>query len=453
MDASSPGWTFLRLTLVLLLVLANGFFVASEFAMVTVRREGVKAMAEAGHRGAQALLRLIENPTVFISSTQFGVTLASLALGYIGEATLANSVFQPVLSRVITGTALAWISTHTLAIAAAFACITFLHIVLGEITPKTVALERTERIALLAARPLELFYRVFKVAINALNSSSALTVRLLGFKGSLAHTLAYSEEELRQIVSASYHSGVLNENERRLIHNVIEFAGKTVRQIMAPRPQVAALNSTLTFDQVVAEFLRSGRSRMPVYKDHLDNITGVAYAKDLMKLFAAPGRFSLDEVARHPLFIPDSALLEDALRQMQSSKIHFGVVVDEHGAVQGIVTLEDLIEEIVGEIQDEHDVSPESERIRTEMDGSWVIPGSTQVLDANRALDLGIPVSDDYTTVAGFLINRAGRFLAEGDQVDVEELTYTVLRTSRHRVLRVKVKRKSSVSQPSAVGD
>jgi magnesium and cobalt exporter, CNNM family len=268
-------------------------------------------------------------------------------------------------------------------------------------------------------------------------------------KASLAHTMAYSEEELRQILSASYQSGLLNENERRLIHNVIEFADKTVRQVMVPRPQVAALNSTLSFDQVVAEFMRSGCSRMPVYRAHMDDITGVAYSKDLMKYFASPNRFNLDRVARKPLFIPESVLLEDALRQMQSSKLHFGVVVDEHGTFEGIVTLEDLIEEIVGEIQDEYDEPPASDAIRTEADGSSVLPGSIQVLDANRALDLSIPMSDDYTTVAGFLINRAGRFLAEGDEVDFGDFVYTVVRASRHRVLRVKVTRKSPVQQPS----
>ena len=264
MEGSSPGWIILRLIFVLLLVLANAFFVASEFALVSVRRSSVKGLADAGHRGAQAVLRLIENPTVFISSTQFGVTLASLALGYIGEATLANSVFQPLFSRLLSGRAAAAVSAHTAAIALAFACITFLHIVLGEITPKTLVLGRTERIALLVARPLELFYRVFKLVINSLNSSSVMVLRMFGIKGSIAHTMASSEEELRQVVSASYQSGVLNENERRLIHNVIEFAGKTVRQIMVPRPQVSALNATLNFDQVAAEFIRSGLSRMPV---------------------------------------------------------------------------------------------------------------------------------------------------------------------------------------------
>ncbi|PYP82382.1 MAG: hemolysin [Blastocatellia bacterium AA13] len=449
MEGSSPGWTFLKLALVFFLVLANGFFVASEFALVSVRRANIKALADAGDRNAKVLLRLIENPTVFISAVQLGVTLASLALGYIGEDTMARSVFQPLLSRVISSTIVSYISSQAVAIALAFASITFLHIVLGEITPKTVALEQTQRIALFVARPLYLFYRTFKAAIHLLNSSSVFVLRLFGFKGSLAHMMAYSEEELRQVVSASYQSGVLNENERRLIHNVIEFAEKNVRQIMVPRPQVAALNAASNFNQVVAEFIRSGCSRMPVYRDHLDNIIGVAYIKDMMRLFGRHNRFNLEKHARKPLFIPESAVLEDALRQMQSSKLHFGIVIDEHGSFEGIVTLEDLIEEIVGEIQDEYDESPDSERIRQEPDGASVMPGSIQVVDANRALNLGIPASDDYATVAGFLINQAGRFLAEGDEVDAGDFIYTVVRASRHRVLRVKVSRKSPVAEPS----
>src|SRR5580658_6139817 len=262
---SSVGWIALKLLVVLLLVLANGFFVSSEFALVKVRRSRLVALAEQRRGGAKAALRLLDDPKIFISVTQLGVPLASLGLGWIGESTLANDVFIPLFKSLIPGSLTPYLSGHALSIIIAFALVTFLHIVLGENTPKTLALERTQTVALFVARPLELFYKSFRPFIKVLNSSSSFLLARLGLERNLASTMAYSEEELRHIVSMSYQSGVLNEQERRVIHNVFDFTEKTVSEVMVPRAQVSALSSSLSFKEAVTAFLKTGYSRMPVY--------------------------------------------------------------------------------------------------------------------------------------------------------------------------------------------
>jgi CBS domain containing-hemolysin-like protein len=444
---SSVGWIALKLLVVLLLVLANGFFVSSEFALVKVRRSRLVALAEQRRGGAKAALRLLDDPKIFISVTQLGVTLASLGLGWIGESTLANDVFIPLFKSLIPGSLTPYLSGHALSIIIAFALVTFLHIVLGEITPKTLALERTQTVALFVARPLELFYKSFRPFIKVLNSSSSFLLARLGLERNLASTMAYSEEELRHIVSMSYQSGVLNEQERRVIHNVFDFTEKTVSEVMVPRAQVSALSSSLSFKEAVTAFLKTGYSRMPVYKGQFDNFVGVVHSKDLMAYAFKPGEFNLSVLARSPLFIPDTAALDEALKQMQASKAHLGIVVDEHGDFDGIVTLEDLLEEIVGEIEDEHDEAAEQELIHREPNGGVTAAGWTTVREANKILSLGIPESDDYNTLAGFLLSRSGKVLAKGDKVEFGPFVFSIEEVDRHRVISVRIDTSAPVEQ------
>jgi putative hemolysin len=450
---SSAGALLLKLFVVLLLLLANAFFVGSEYALVSVRRSRISALAHRGNHAAAAVLRLIEDPKIFISVVQFGVTLASLGLGWIGQSTLANEVFLPLFGRVIPGAMLGIISAHALAGLIAFALVTFFTVVLGEITPKTIALEKTYLVALAVARPLEFFYAVFKPFISLLNYSSGYFLRLLGFKGSPARTAVYSEEELRHIVSMSFQSGVLNEHERRVIHNIFDFPDKVVREVMVPRPEVAALDASLDYEAAAREFVKSGYSRIPVYSGQLDNVVGVAHSKDLMSYSVSPNRrgrrFDLQAVSRKPLFIPDTAALDEALKQMQASKSHFGIVVDEHGSFEGIVTLEDLLEEIVGEIQDEHDEATELEMVHPEPDGSFTVTGGIPVREANRALNLGLPEDDGYNTLAGFLLSRSGKVLAKGEQVQYGSFTYTIETVDKRRIVRVRIKPLASVQEVS----
>src|SRR5207244_3442445 len=343
-----------KLVAVLFFVAANGFFVGAEFALVSVRRTRLEARAAAGSRRARAALRLTGNPTLFISATQLGITIASLALGWIGEPTVA-SLLPPSASRIASEGRAGYVA-HAFAIIVAFAAITFLHIVLGELMPKMFALERAEALALFVARPLELFTKVFRAPLWIFNRTGATLGRLLGLKASLQHTAVYSEAELRRLIDISRESGHLRAEERRLIHRVFEFSDTLVREAMVPRPEIAAISADCSLEDIKRAFEQHRYSRLPVYRGSLDDVIGVIHSKDLMPFLLRPEEFHLENVLHPPIYVVDTARLEDVLRQMQKAKAHFGFVVDEHGGVEGIITLEGLLEEIVGEISDEHDV-------------------------------------------------------------------------------------------------
>ena len=420
----------------------NAFFVASEFALVSSRRPRIQTMAEAGSGGAAAALRLLSNPTLFISAVQLGVTLASLALGWIGEPTLAR-LLEPIAERVASE-GMAAVVAHGAAVLLAFTIITFLHVVLGELVPKMFALERAEAFALFAARPLELFAWVFSPILWVFNHTGRYLGRLLGLKSSLEHTSVYTEDEIKQLVQLSEQSGHLNKEERKLIDKVFEFSETTVKEAMIPRTAMVAVSDACDLDGLAKEFRKHGYSRLPVYHNSLDDIVGVVHSKDVMSFLLRPKTFRLDRVIRKPNYVVDTAKLEDVLRQMQSEKFHFGFVVDEHGGVEGIITLEDLLEEIVGDISDEHDEEV-NEQINGQPDGSYILDGGLAVRDLNRRLGLNVPISEGYTTVAGFLMSAAGELLEEGQSVAFNGHNFIIEKVDKRRIIRVRMEKASEV--------
>ena len=436
MDGSSLLTVLFKLAIVLLLVLANAFFVASEFSLVSVRRSRVGTLVAEGNRRARTLLRVIDHLDAYISATQLGITLASLALGWIGEQTLA-AMFTPVFQFILPGAA-SEIAAHSVAVAVAFAMITFLHIVLGELAPKTLALERAESVALAVARPMEIFYRIFKAPIWLLNRSGSLILRWLGFKSTAEHTAVYTEEELRHLVGLSHKSGHLIEDERQLINNVFDFTDSTVESVMVPRTEIEALDADLSPREMLDIFEQTRYSRMPIYRDSLDNIIGIVLHKDLSRAVRRGGEVAIEEFVRNPVFIPTHVKLNDALRMLRRSSEHMALVVDEHGGVEGLVTLEDLLEEIVGDIRDEHDEAA-ARQISEEPDGAYNVRGNLSIRDANKLLDLNLPESDAYHTIAGFMMARAGRLLKRGESVEYNSLRLTVQSTARNRIVETKI--------------
>jgi CBS domain containing-hemolysin-like protein len=425
-----------KFVVVLFLVAANGFFVGAEFSLVSVRRPRLETRAAAGSRRAQAALRLIGNPTVFISATQLGITLASLALGWIGEPTIA-SVLQPVATRIASQGTAGYVA-HLFAIVIAFTAITFLHIVLGELMPKMVALERAEALALFAARPLELFAQVFRWPLAIFNYTGAQLGRLLGLERSLQHSAVYSEDELRGLIDISRESGYLRAEERRLIHRVFEFSDTLVREAMVPRTEIAAISKECTLQDIRDAFDKHGYSRLPVYDGSLDNVVGFIHSKDLMPFLLEPETFRLEYVLKPPTYVVDTARLEDVLRQMQKAKSHFGFVVDEHGGIEGIITLEDLLEEIVGEISDEHDEEV-NEQITKVDSRTYDLDGALAVRDLNRRLKTSLPESETYITIGGFLMTEAGHVLQPGETIQHDGLRFHVEKVERRRLLRVRL--------------
>lgn len=428
----------LKLLAVLMLVLANGFFVGSEFSLVSVRRPKLEARAAAGSRAAQSALRLLDKPTIFISATQLGITLASLALGWIGEPTVA-ALLMPVAARIATEGWAGYIA-HGAAIVIAFSAITFLHIVLGELMPKMIALERAETLALLAARPLELFAKIFQAPIWVFNKTGTTLGRLFGLKSSLEHTAVYTETELRQLVDISQQSGHLGAAEQRMLHRVFEFSDTLVREAMVPRTAMAAISSDCSLEEIAKAFSQHGYSRLPVYRESLDDVVGFIHSKDVMPYLLHPENFRLEQVLQAPLYVVDTARLEDVLKQMQKAKSHFGFVVDEHGGVEGVITLEDLLEEIVGDISDEHDIEVD-DQISEQPDGTYILDGGLAVRDLNRRLNLSVPESETYTTIGGFLMTAAGHVLQPGETVQHNGLIFHVERVERRRVIRVRLER------------
>ena len=431
MDGHSASTIVIKLLAVLLLVAANGFFVAAEFAFVGVRSSRIETLAAAGSRSAKRLLGLLQNLNAYLSACQLGITLASLALGWIGEPAIARLLEGP-----LSGLSDTW--RHAIAFAIAFSIITSLHIVLGEQAPKLMGLASAEKVALAVALPLQVFYRVFSLPIRALDWASARTVNLFGIKATSEHASIYTEEELRKLVDMSRESGHLRAEERRLIHRVFEFSDTLVREAMVPRTEMAAIPSTCSIEELTKAFEQHRYSRLPVYRDSFDNVIGFIHSKDVMPCMLHTEKFKLEDVLQPPIYVVDTARLEHVLRQMQKAKTHFGFVVDEHGGLEGIITLEDLLEEIVGEISDEHDEEV-NEQI-TEIDKcNYVLDGGLAVRDFNRRLKLSVPESEGYTTIGGFLMTEAGHVLKPGEVVQHDGLVFKIERVEKRRVRRVKL--------------
>ncbi len=420
--------------LVVLLVVANGFFVAAEFAFVAVRKSRIEILAKEGSKPAERLLVLLNNLNAYLSASQLGITLASLGLGWVGEPAIA-ALLDKALGETMPA---AWL--HIISFIVAFGLITSLHITIGEQAPKLVGLQLAERVAMATALPMVIFYRTFKPFIHVLDWASAKIVGLVGIEATSEEASIYTEDEIRQLIRISEESGYVNEEERTLINKVFEFSETTVKEAMIPRTEITAVLESSTLAEIAAAFYESGYSRLPVYRGSLDDIAGVLHSKDLVRFVSRPKSFKLADILIKPSYVVDTARLEDVLRQMQREKFHFGFVVDEHGGVEGIITLEDLLEEIVGDISDEHDTEVD-EQIDEQPDGSYVLDGGLAVRDLNRREEMNLPLSEAYTTVAGFLMSETGQVLSVGDTVPFNGHIFTIEKVEKHRVMLVRMEK------------
>jgi CBS domain containing-hemolysin-like protein len=439
--------TALNFLLVMFLVVGNGFFVASEFSLVAVRKSRIEALAEEGNAAAVRVLGMLDNLNEYISATQLGITLFSLGLGWVGEPAVASTL-EPIFIWFGELTGLAFLTSgallHTISFAIAFSIITFLHIVFGELAPKTAALALAEKVSFFIAVPLQIFYRIFKYPIRVLDWAGTRTARAFGLATSDEHGASYSEDEIRKLIRASQEKGILNVEEQKLLDKVFEFSDTTVKEAMIPRPEIVALSVKSTLDEILERFAESGYSRLPVYRGSLDDIAGYIHSKDIIRFLRRPKTFRIERLLKKPHYVVDTAHLEDVLRQMQSEKFRFGFVVDEHGGVEGIITLEDLLEEIVGDISDEHD-DEVNEQIDEQKDGSYILDGGLAVRDLNKRLGLNIPVSEGYTTIAGFLMSEAGQLLSEGQTVPFNGHTFYIEKVDRRRIKKVKLQKTEQI--------
>lgn len=423
-----------RLLAVLALVLVNGFFVASEFAIISVRKTRIDQLLAEGSRMARPVRRALDNPDQFIAATQLGITMASLGLGWIGEPALA-SILEPVLTALPAPISTA--TRHTLAVAIAFAIITALHIVLGELAPKTVALQYPEKTSLLVAKPTELFLRVFHPFIRALNAMGWAVVRLFGMKTASGHGMVHSEEELKMLVTASQEAGVLEEDEEQMLHRVFHFAEFTAAEMMVPRTEMAAVREDASISEAVDLVWRGRHSSLPVYRGELDDIVGIMLVPDLVRALASPpANFNLASIAREALTVPETMKADELLRQMRRHRTHQAIVIDEYGGTAGLVTFERVMERIVGQLGG--DFGTAASAIRQLPDGSAEVDGLAIVTDINEQFGLEID-EETYSTIGGFMLGRLGRRPKVGDTVEVGNRKLRVEAVDGLRVSRVRI--------------
>ncbi len=424
----------MRLLAVLALVLANGFFVAAEFAIISVRKTRIDQLLAEGSRMARPVRRALDNPDQYIAATQLGITMASLGLGWIGEPALA-SLIEPLLRWLPATLSIA--TSHTIAVAIAFLVITALHIVLGELAPKTVALQYPEKTSLLVAKPTELFLRVFKPFIRVLNGMGWAVVRMFGMKAASGHGLVHSEEELKMLVTASQEAGVLEEDEEQMLHRVFHFAEFTAADMMVPRTEMAAVKAEASISDVVDLIWRGRHTSLPVYRGELDDIVGIMLVPDLVRALASPPlNFSVAAIAREALNVPETMKADELLRQMRRHRTHQAIVIDEYGGTAGLVTFERVMERIVGELGG--DFGTAASPIRQLPDGSAEVDGLALVTDIDERFGLEID-EETYTTIGGYMLGRLGRRPKIGDTVETGGRTLRVEAIDGLRVSRVRI--------------
>ncbi len=419
------------------LVFLNGFFVAAEFAIVKVRESQIELRARKGSKLAKLAKKITRNLDTYLSATQLGITLASLGLGWIGE---------PVVAVIITNMfqffnlSLSPETVHSISLPVAFISITIMHIVFGELAPKSLAIQRSEQVALFTSGPLMAFYYVFSPFIWLLNSFANFILRVAGFPPVKDMDQLHSSDEIRYILEESKKSGLIEVSEHELINNIFEFTDKDVKQIMLPRGKILAIETGMSFDEVVKMFINEGYTRLPVYDKEIDNIVGVIYSKDLLAVLTGQQKGKPEDFMRKVYFVQEDDLLKDVLNKLLSNKIHIAMVLDEFGGLAGLVTLEDILEEIVGEIQDEFDEEkPLVERIN---DDEFIVDASTVINDVNEYLPIPLPESDEYETVAGLITSTVGRIPEMNEIVDIENYIIEILERSDRVIESVKLVKK-----------
>jgi CBS domain containing-hemolysin-like protein len=432
MEPPESTYIVLKLASVILLVLLNAFFVAAEFALVGARHTKLEEMAQRGDRKATLAQRAIKSLDRYISATQLGITLASLGLGWIGEPALAGLI-QGGLDW-LPGT-MAVIASHGVAIAIAFTIITALHIVLGELVPKALALLYPERVSGWVVAPLIGFTWVMALPIGVLNGTANRLLRLMGIKPPGEHERLHSPEEIRMLVEQSQVGGTLGKEDARLLEGVFEFSEKTAQEVMTPRTQMVALERDLTVEDAADVVAQARRSRYPVYVESLDDIVGVVHAKDVLTGVRQMPGTTIGAIMRPPLFVPGTREVEDVLADMKRLKVHLAVVLDEYGGTAGLVTMEDLLEEIVGDIYDEYD---RLDRPKPPvLEGAPLLDGSLAISDFNAEHALQLDDAE-YTTLGGFLFGQIGRLPKPGDRVAMGMDAFEIVEMDGRRVKTVR---------------
>jgi putative hemolysin len=426
------------------ILMVNAFFAASEVALLSVRDSRLRHLAEEGNAGARTALALLAQPEKLLSVTQIGVTLASLGLGWAGEDTLYAlllALFHPVLNPA-SATAL-----HAVCFVLAFAVMTFCHVVVGEVVPKNLAIDKADRLAVIVAPALMLFYRVMSIFVTAVEGSARAITRLLGVKNGHRGG-GHSSEELKLIVSSSRFAGHLPKLQEDMIHRVLDLEDLSVREIMKPRREIVSVSASASLDDVLTAMVESQHSRLPVWEQKPEQIVGAVFFKDMLRLWherrialrggrpAAP--FYLTHIMRKPLIVPETKPLMQMLEEFRLKHSHMALVVDEFGTVTGLLTVEDVLEQIVGEIEDEFDEKlpqPHAEADVADLDGA------TSILDLASIYGIELPANAGFETIAGYMLFKLGHIPKAGESVEFEGRRFTVTAMDRNRIATVRTEK------------
>lgn len=422
------------IALTMIFVLANAFFVAAEFAIVKVRASQIELLVREGSYLAKLSKNMVSHLDAYLSATQLGITLASLGLGWIGESVVASIIIDLL---ALFGMHLSPEIAHKIALPIAFLSITFLHIVFGELAPKSLAIQYPEKVTLSVSLPLRVFYFVFQPFIWVLNSIANKFIKIIGLQSPNEQEQLHSSEELRYLLEESSKSGLIDTEEHELLENVFDFAETPVKQIMVPRTRITAIDKNMHIDKIIEKFIEEGFSRLPVYDGSIDNIVGEIYGKDLLNLMANRNLIAFTDIIRPPFLVSEDEKIHKLLKTMQREHAHLAIVLNEFGGVAGLVTLEDIIEEIVGEIQDEYDeeepMAEETAKNEFEIDAFITID------DANEFLPEPLPESEDYETLSGYITSNLGRIPLIDESFVIERYRFTILQGSERRIEEVKI--------------
>ncbi len=424
--------TALQIMLALFLVLLNGIFVAAEFSFVKVRPTRLAQLVEEGNRMAKNAQCCVKNIDAYLSVCQLGITISSLGLGWLGEPVVAR-LLEPLLHLVgITSPA----AIHSVSFIIAFTLVTFMHVVFGELVPKSLAIQRAETVTLWLAMPMRLFYFLFYPAVLLFNGTANGILRLAGVRPASEHEESHSEEELQMLVSESYRSGNLDKEEWRLLQNVFDFEDKVVRDVMVPRPEVVFLDLSKSLKENIEIARLSGHTRFPLCEGDRDNVLGLIHIKDLFRLSDEAG---LNELRRSIMPVPEGMPLDQLLHQFQQKHQHMALVVDEYGGTAGIITMENILEELVGEIQDEFD--EEQPQILPENDNTYLLDGRFLLKEAAEVFNLPLDnEEEEYDTLGGYMFGQLGKRPRVGDTVEIPGFRLEVAEMNRLRIRRIRLR-------------
>jgi CBS domain containing-hemolysin-like protein len=428
--------TFILELIVIFIFLAiNALFVAIEYALIKIRISEIESLILKGKNKAKLVKNLKENIDKYISASQLGITLINLLLGWFGE-----SIFSDYIKHILSYFHINSPLLNTFSIIIGILFITYLTVTFGEIAPKTIAIRYSTKIALNLSLPLKIFYNIFKPFIFLLNKSANIILKILGIESVPVNEIVNSEEEMKLIIEEGRKSGVIDSTEHQLIEKIFDFNDKTARDIMVARNNIVAINIEESRDKIVQTVIEEGYSRIPVYRESMDNIIGIIYTKDLISAAEHREIIVLQDILRPVYFLPETKHIGELLKDFQKKRIHMGIVVNEHGGVEGLVTLEDIIEEIVGEIEDEYDI--ETRNVEKEKLGIYLVNPIISIEEFNKKFNIDIPIdNDEYLTLSGFLQKVTGHVPEIYERIDFKGLVFTVMKKIGNKLLQVKIQR------------